>query len=89
MFFFKSNPNLSDGERARIEFHYQQLVDHLGADRFRLPVLNEQAILNEQGTLRTAGQIKAFVGEHLGIDVSGLDVQQQMALPVKQSSGGG
>lgn len=89
MLFFKSNPNLPDGERARIEFHFQQLVDCLGSNRFLLPVLDVDTILNPSGVARDADQIKSFVGEHLGIDVDELTVQQLMALPVKQSGGGG
>ena len=87
--FFKSNPNLPDGERARIEFHFQQLVDGLGIARLQMPVVNEDTILHETGTLRSPEQIKNFVIEHLNIQASNLKVQQQLALPVKPSSGGG
>ena len=89
MFFFKSNPNLPDGERARIEFHFQQLVDCLGIARFRLPVVSVNTILNKSGGQRSAEEIKDFVVEHLDVMASNLTVQQQLALPVKQSGGGG
>ena len=54
-----------------------------------MPVVNEDTILHETGTLRSPEQIKNFVIEHLNIQASNLKVQQQLALPVKPSSGGG
>lgn len=89
MAFFQTKPNLPDGEKARIEFHFQQLADHLGIGQLLLPVVDEHDILTENGAARTPLQVKDFVGEHLGVDVSGFQVQVQPPLPVKQASGGG
>lgn len=87
--FFQTKPNLLDGEKARIEFHLQQLADHLGIEKLKLPVVDENTILNDDCSVRSPDQIKQFVGHHLGVNVSDVKVQVQPPLPVKQASGGG
>ena len=75
MNFFKSKTNLPDGEKAKAEFHFQQLVDCLGSDHFQLPVQKLDSLLK---VIRADDGIKrmvAFVGDHLSHDVAGLSVK--------------
>lgn len=75
MNFFKSKPNLPDGEKAKVEFHLQQLVDCLGNSRFQLPVQTLGSLLD---VIRADDGIKrmvALVGQHLSHDVSELSVK--------------
>ena len=37
---FTAKPNVTVGEKSRIEFHLQQLAECIGFDRFLLPVLS-------------------------------------------------
>lgn len=85
MAFFKSTPNLPDDEKARIEFHLQQIAECIGFDRLRLPVLSERSLL--AGTNQTADQLKLLVGEHLGHDVSEVKVQTFPMQPTKVGGG--
>ena len=75
MNFFKTKPNLPDGEKAKVEFHFQQLADCLGYDRFRLPIqpLNSplEVIRSDDGVKR----LVTLVGEHLSHNVAGLGVK--------------
>ena len=77
MAFFKPTPNLPDGEKARIEFYLQQIAECIGFDRFKLPVLSEDKLLNGDAAnpteFQTVDQIKNMVGKHLRHDVSDLD----------------
>lgn len=91
MALFKSTPNLPDGEKARIEFHFHQLAESIGFERFRLPVLEEQQLLQGSGTGRaesgSVDQVKSLIGTHLGHDVNNVNVQ---TLPMQtQKVGGG
>lgn len=91
MAFFKSTPNLTDGEKARIEFYLQQIAECIGFERFKLPVLSEDWLLNGGATnpteSQTVDQIKNMVGKHLRHDVSELKIQ---TLPMQlQKVGGG
>ena len=75
MNFFKTKPNLSNGEKAKVEFHFQQLADCLGFDRFQLPVQDLNLPL---GVIRGddgVNRLVALVGEHLSHDVAGLGVK--------------
>ena len=85
--FFKSKPNLLTGEKARIEFHLQQIAQCIGMDRMKLPVISRRELLSWSETKTPQGMIVA-VGAHLNHDVSGvgfaLDPQQ-----LQQCGGGG
>ncbi|MEM7454097.1 MAG: hypothetical protein AAF456_07050 [Planctomycetota bacterium] len=83
--FFKSSPNLADNEKARIEFQLQLIADHIGFDRMLRPVVEPDKIL----ALEDVGEIKQFVGEHLGHDVSAVKVQTLPMQPRKVKGGGG
>ena len=86
---FQTRPNLPDGEKARIEFHFQQLVEHLGNSRFLLPVASEDDILGPPSARRDIHDIRDYVGRHLNFDVNQIQIQHQPQLPVKKSGGGG
>lgn len=86
--FFKSAPNVSEDEKPRIEFHLQQLVECLGVDRFKLPVLSKNKVLGNSDQVRSAEEILGLVGKHLGHDVSGITIQS-VPLPLETCGGGG
>lgn len=75
MNFFKSKPSLPDGEKAKTEFHFQQLVDCLGNDRFQLPVQTLDSLLELIRADNGVERMVSAVGDHLSHDVSGLSVQ--------------
>ena len=88
--FFKSAPNLSEDEKARIEFHLQQISESIGFDRLQLPVMNESDVLYdaEQSELRSSKQILNAVGEHLTYDISEIRLQT-LPMPPEKTGGGG
>jgi hypothetical protein len=86
MIFFKSTPNLSDNEKARIEFHLQQIAECIGFERLTLPVLSEKTLLSEEH--ETADQLKSFLGTHLRHDVGGIQIQT-FPLQTEKVGGGG
>jgi hypothetical protein len=86
--FFKPKPNLPDAEKARIDFHFQQIAECIGFDRFRLPVLSRKTLLEQFESKQTPPQMIRFVGDHLDHDTTELQfsvVPQQAA----SCSGGG
>ena len=87
---FKSAPNLPVDEKARIEFHLQQIAECIGFDRFKLPVLSEETILYGSGQPenQSADQFMGFVGNHLGHDVSDVTIET-VPLPPEKCGGGG
>ena len=88
MAFFKSTPNLPVDEKARIEFHLQQIAQCIGFDRLKLPVLSEESVLLRNGVAQSADQVLSLVGEHLGHDVSDVSIQT-VPLPPEKCGGGG
>ena len=90
MAFFQSAPNLPCDEKARIEFHLQQISECIGFERLKLPVLNEDQLSHEGGRAeaRSADQVMAAVGEHLNHDVSEIKLQT-LPMPSQKSGGGG
>jgi hypothetical protein len=87
--FFAAKPNVSVGEKSRIEFYLQQLAECIGFDRFLLPVLSRHKLIGlVEVEQHTPEQIVSFLGTHLNHDVSEIRVQldpQQAA----DCSGGG
>lgn len=75
MNFFKSKPNLPDGEKAKVEFHFQQLAECIGFDRLRLPVQSLSSMLELSRADDGVNRLVAFVGKHLSHDVSQLNVK--------------
>ena len=58
-------------EKARIEFHLQQIAECIGFDRFTLPVLSRKTLFGLYESEKDPYQVIRFVGNHLGHDVSG------------------
>ncbi|MFT5301614.1 MAG: hypothetical protein ACI814_002420 [Mariniblastus sp.] len=88
MAFFKPTANLPDEDKARIEFHLQQIAESIGFDRFSLPVLSAQDILyGAGGTLAVEG-IKHTVGQHLHHDVGTLTIKTELT-ELEKCGGGG
>ncbi len=85
MAFFKPKPNLGDHEKARIEFHLQEIAESIGFDRLKKPVLRTDQLMDLQG--KTPEQIVGFVGEHLSHNIAGLRVQ--VAIEPQENCGGG
>ncbi len=90
MALFRTTPNLPDDEKARIEFHLQQIAECIGFDRCQLPILNEEALIydDRQSALRTSDQIKQAVGQHLGHDVVDINLETTLLAPEKCGGGG-
>lgn len=90
MAFFKSKPNLPDGEKARIEYHVQRIAECIGFDRLTLPVLSERSVFyaDVDSERRSAEQIMSLVGKHLGHDVGGISLQTLLLQPQKSGGGG-
>ena len=86
MAFFRSEPNLPVNEKARIEFHLQQLAECIGFERFQLPILKMESLLE----LREAPieQMVGYVGEYLMHDTAGLSVAVVPEAPEKCGGGG-
>lgn len=85
MAFFKSTPNLPDGERARIEFHLQQIGECIGGDRCQLPVLDGSELLADGSSV---DQVRDQVGRHLRHSVNELRIQTIPMQPEKVGGGG-
>ena len=88
MAFFKLAPNLPDDEKARIEFHLQQIAECIGLERLTKPVANESSLLYKTGVLQTTDQIMNLAGRHLGHDVGGITIET-VYLPPETTGGGG
>ncbi|QEG25019.1 hypothetical protein [Mariniblastus fucicola] len=85
MVFFKPKPNLGDHEKARLEFHLQEIAESIGFERMRLPVLRSDQLRDLQG--KTPEEIVAFAGKHLSHSVGGLQVR--VAIEPQEKCGGG
>ena len=85
--FFKLKPNLPDAEKARVEFHLQQIAESVGFDRFRLPVLSRKTLLGLYESQKSPQQMIGFVGNHLSHDVS--EIRFRVVPKQLQNCGGG
>ena len=91
MALFKTTPGVPDGERARLEFHFQQIADCIGFERFRLPFISESDLIkgHNTGAAKSAvSDLKDFLGRHLKHDTSELQVQT-MPMQLQKIGGGG
>lgn len=79
---------MPDDEKARIEFHLQQMAECIGFERFRLPILSEQSLLSGIASSLTTDQIKNLVGKHLGHAVREIRIES-VPLPPEKCGGGG
>jgi hypothetical protein len=73
--FFKTTANLPDGEKAKVEFHFQQLAECIGFERLHLPVKSLASMLDLVRAQDGVNQLVGFVGSHLSHDISQLSVK--------------
>ena len=89
---FKPSPPLPDNDRARLEFHLQQIAESIGFDRFRLPVRSVKSLgydsLSDRVTIRSTDRIQELVGEHLRHDATQVKLQTIPMQPEKVGGGG-
>ena len=91
MQLFKSKPSLTDGEKARIELHLQQIAESIGADRLRLKVLTEKDLLYrdaEGSALEDVKSLAVKIGKHLSHDVGNVGLREQPQALEKCGGGG-
>ena len=91
MQLFKSKPSLTDGEKARIELHLQQIAESIGADRLRLPMLTEEELLYRDAESMTVEDVKSLtvkIGKHLSHDVGNVGIREQPQALEKCGGGG-
>ncbi len=88
MAFFKTKPNVDDAEKARIEFHLQQIAECVGAERLKLPVVDFQSMVSLASTSQSPEAIIGFLGKHLSHDAGGITVVTEPK-PVEKCGGGG
>lgn len=88
MALFKVKPNLADGEKAKVEFHFQQLAESVGYDRLKLEVQSKETLLGLCESGMTAEQMLVFVGEHLSHDVNDVKIAIDPQQPEKCGGGG-
>ena len=87
--FFAAKPNVTVGEKSRIEFYLQQLAETIGFERFRLPVLSRNTLLGLIQSEQNNEQIVAFLGEHLSHAIDAIRVQIDPQQAANCGSGGG
>ena len=88
MAFFKSKPNVCNAEKARIEFHLQQIAECVGYERISLPVVELETLVELAHTSRSPEPILGFIGKHLSHDVSEIKVVTDPQ-ELKKCGGGG
>ncbi len=86
--FFKSKPNVDDAEKAKIEFHFQQIAECVGRERMTLPVVELETLVELAHASRSPEPIMEFVGKHLAHDVNELSIKTDPQ-PLKKCGGGG
>ena len=86
MVFFQPKPAVDDHEKARIEFHLQEIGEAIGFQRFHLPVLRRSDLLDLRS--KTPKEVVEFIGNQLSHNVAGIEVRSEL-LPAEQCGGGG
>lgn len=86
--FFRSSPNLPDHEKARIEFHLQQLAECLGGDLLRQPVMDPEVTFGNDPSSTNLDEVLAKIGKHLGMDVRPITIQTSLKSPEVCGGGG-
>ncbi|MCH2181086.1 MAG: hypothetical protein MK108_03690 [Mariniblastus sp.] len=72
MAFFGTKPNLTGNEKARIEFHLQQILDCVGLEPLQIPFIDPQPLLTSGSDLSACTQ--AFA-DHLSHDIGQLRIE--------------
>ena len=84
---FKSGPNLPADERARVEYHLQQIADCIGRERFQLPVHRMDSLIKLGQLGQSPREIAEVIGQHLSHPIG--DLKIQVIPEVVQKVGGG
>ena len=87
MAILKLKPNLSDGDKAKLEFRFQQIAECIGYDRLRLPIIGKNSLLELNESELSPEQMIQFFGQHLSYDASGISVE--IAPKPPETCGGG
>lgn len=85
MAWLSTKPNVSGNEKARIEFHLQQIFSCVGCQPFLLPVVDAPALLDSVSSIQSLSQSFA---DHLSHDVTGLRIEVAPQ-PLEKCGGGG
>lgn len=88
MALFSSGPTLAADEKARVEYHVQQIIDCIGGDRSQLPILSTATLLGMTQNFRSPKEIMQLLGEHLHHPTGDIRVQVIPEL-LKKVGGGG
>lgn len=88
MAFFKPTPGIDEHEKARIEFHLQQIGECLGSDMMKAPVLDPNSNFMNGGEVESLDSILQTVARHLDHDVDELKVKTKPQELKKCGSGG-
>ena len=75
--FFNSSPNLPDHEKARIEFHLQQLAECIGPELLRKPVLIPDDTFGHSPLGTNIDEVLTKIGRHLEMDTHPITVVVQ------------
>ena len=86
MVFFKSKPAIDVHDKARIEFHLQEIAESIGFERFVLPVMRRYKLTDTAG--KTPEQIVSAIGSHLSHGTAGLQIEVAIE-PTEKCGGGG
>lgn len=85
---FRISAGLPDHEKARIEYHLQQLSECLGFRRFQIPILIPENSFGHDAHQISVQKALEIVGQHLSYDVKGIEVRT-LPQPLPISGGGG
>lgn len=77
MGLFKSSPNLPDHEKARVEYHLQQLSECLNSHLFLKPVVVPEEVFGHRAQDLQPQDVLDFVGEYLEYDVHPVTIEVQ------------
>jgi len=88
MALFSSGPTLAADEKARVEYHIQQIIDCIGRDRTQLPILSTETLLGMNDHARSPHGIMELLGQHLLYPTGDVKVQVIPEL-LKKVGGGG
>jgi len=88
MALFQPKLPLPLAEKARLEFQYQRIAQHIGPDRLRLPGISLESLVAHSETATEPEPILHWVGSHWGHDVNDLRVEV-VPQPTEQCGGGG
>ena len=88
MAFFKTSAGVPDHEKARLEFHIQQVSESIGSGLMQIPVVDPNVEFMKGGQVDSLDSILQTVGRQLNHDMGSLNVKTQPQELKKCGSGG-